>query len=90
MRKLPVSDGGRTNRTFSDPGTLFPPVWREWKHQMRTYMIHGHIHNDTRCDFWLLIRSRERVLNAGVDIKGFEPVSIEELIENNNSFKASH
>ena len=58
-----------------------------WKHQMRTYMIHGHIHNDTRCDFWPLIRSREHVLNAGVDINGFEPVTIEELIENNAHFK---
>ena len=41
-----------------------------WKHQLRTYMIHGHIHNDTRADFWPLIRNRDRVLNAGVDING--------------------
>lgn len=22
-----------------------------WNHAMRTYMIHGHIHNDTKADF---------------------------------------
>ena len=58
-----------------------------WRHQKRTYMIHGHIHNDTSSDFWPLIRDRQRVLNAGVDINGFEPVTIEELIANNEAFK---
>ncbi len=58
-----------------------------WKHQLRTYMIHGHLHNDTRADFCPLIRNRDRVLNARVDINGFEPVTLEELIENNRKFK---
>ena len=61
-----------------------------WRHKLKTYMIHGHIHNDTSTDFWPLLRDRERVLNAGVDINGFEPVSLEELIENNRRFKAAH
>lgn len=61
-----------------------------WRHKLKTYMIHGHIHNDTSTDFWPLIRDRERVLNAGVDINGFEPVTLEELIENNRRFKAAH
>ncbi len=50
-------------------------------------MIHGHIHNDRRADFWPLIAARERVLNAGVDINGFMPVTFEELVENNARFK---
>lgn len=58
-----------------------------WKHSGRSYMIHGHIHNDTRADFWPLIAARERILNAGVDINGFMPVTFEELVENNASFK---
>ena len=61
-----------------------------WRHKLKTYMIHGHIHNDTSSDFWPLICQRERVLNAGVDINGFEPVSLVELIENNRRFKAEH
>lgn len=58
-----------------------------WKHKLRTYMVHGHIHNDTTSDFFPLIAARERVLNAGVDINGFQPVTFEEMQENNRIFK---
>ena len=58
-----------------------------WKHKLRTYMIHGHIHNDTTSDYFPLIADRERMLNAGVDINGFRPVTFEELVENNRIFK---
>ena len=61
-----------------------------WKHKLRTYMIHGHIHNDTSTDYFPLIAARERVLNAGVDINGFRPVTFEELVENNRLFKESY
>ena len=61
-----------------------------WKHATRSFMIHGHIHNDTRADFWPLIAVRENVLNAGVDINDFQPVTFEELIENNRVFKGQH
>ena len=58
-----------------------------WKHQRKSYMIHGHIHADTTDDFFPLICCREKVLNAGMDINGFEPVTFEELLENNIRFK---
>ena len=58
-----------------------------WKHKLRSYMVHGHIHNDTTSDFFPLIANRERVLNAGVDINGFRPVTFEEMQENNRLFK---
>ena len=61
-----------------------------WRHQLRSYMIHGHIHNDTTSDCWPLIKSRDRLLNAGVDINGFEPVSFDELLANNRVFKLNH
>lgn len=35
-----------------------------------------------------MLCKRERVLNAGVDINGFTPATLEELIENNNRFKS--
>ena len=53
-------------------------------------MVHGHIHADTRSDYWSLLVARDRVLNAGVDINGFEPVTFEEMLENNIRFKAAH
>ena len=66
----------------------FPMV--SWNHQSRSYMIHGHIHENTDMDYWPLLVARERVLNAGCDINNFEPVSFEELVENNTRFKAMH
>ena len=53
-------------------------------------MIHGHIREDTSMDFWPLILTRENVLNAGVDVNNYEPVTFQELVENNAKFKAMH
>lgn len=61
-----------------------------WKHAMRSYMIHGHIHANTDMDFWPLICRREHVLNAGVDVNGYRPVTFDELLENNRRFKETH
>ena len=61
-----------------------------WKHAQRSYMIHGHIHNDTSADYWPLLAARDNVPNAGVDINAFRPVSFDELLENNRRFKAGH
>ena len=58
-----------------------------WKHAKKSYMIHGHIHNDTGADFWPLLAARDNVLNAGVDINGYQPVTFDELLENNRVFK---
>lgn len=61
-----------------------------WRHQSKSYMIHGHIHNDTESDFWPLLCKNPRILNAGADINGFEPVTLEELIHNNEVFKKEY
>ena len=60
-----------------------------WPHMKKTYMIHGHLHNEKDFDFWHILRDNDRILNAGVDINGFEPVTLEEMIENNRKFKES-
>ena len=61
-----------------------------WKHAKTSYMIHGHIHANTEMDFWPLIAIRENVLNAGVDLNGFQPVPFDELLANNIRFKEEH
>ena len=61
-----------------------------WKHQARSYMVHGHVHANTDMDFWPCMRARENLLNAGVEINGFAPVPFEELLENNRLFKQAH
>ena len=58
-----------------------------WNHAKKSYMIHGHIHADTSADYFPLICNRSNVLNAGVDINGFMPVSFDELFQNNEQFK---
>ena len=46
------------------------------------YMIHGHIHNAKK-ELYHLLRRLPRVMNAGVDVNGFRPVTLAELVENN-------
>lgn len=77
---LETSDGQRAL-------TLCHYPMLSWKHAMRSYMVHGHIHNDRRADYWPLLQSRERVLNAGVDVNGFMPVTFDEMLQNNQRFK---
>lgn len=55
-----------------------------------TYMLHGHIHADTDSDFFPLLANRERILNAGVDLNNYTPVTLEELLLNNRGHKALH
>ena len=61
-----------------------------WKHRGKTYMIHGHIHDDTSDELFPYLCRTERILNAGVEINGFRPVTLEELIENNKCFKSQY
>ena len=51
------------------------------------YMVHGHIHNNTDTDIFPIIRNIPNILNAGVDINHFRPVTFQELIINNKIFK---
>ena len=68
----------------------YPMVSYTKQRRDNTYMIHGHIRNDTGADFWPCLLARERVLNAGVDINGFMPVTFDELVANNKRFKFEH
>jgi calcineurin-like phosphoesterase family protein len=61
--------------------------WNQCNHG--ALLIYGHIHNNTNDTYWPLLQSMDSALNAGVDINGFEPVTLEELFENNRRFKES-
>lgn len=54
---------------------------------MRVYMVFGHIHENTNADYWPLIERSDRMLNAGVDINDFQPVTFRELVLNNQEYK---
>ena len=78
---------------FSDgrqPVTLCHYPLVSFNHARTGFMIHGHIHQKTDADYWPLLCARDNVLNAGVDINHFEPVTFEELLENNRHWKALH
>lgn len=51
------------------------------------YMIHGHLHNSDQ--FYDILKGLPRMLNAGVDLNGMKPVTLEELIRNNENFYAN-
>ena len=52
-----------------------------WPDSTTTYMIFGHIHNNTNADYWPLIEMNPLMMNAGVDINGFKPVTFDEMME---------
>jgi calcineurin-like phosphoesterase family protein len=59
----------------------------EWSGYFRGwYHIHGHIHN-ARNQVFEYIKTQERMLNAGVDINNYKPVTFQELFVNNQYFK---
>ena len=72
------------------PATLCHYPMLSYPQARRGYMIYGHIHNNTGDDYWPLIMRRPRMLNAGVDVNGFEPVTFEELVSNNVAFRQRH
>lgn len=78
---LLVNDSGHSATLCHYPMMSWPGMSRNG------YMIYGHIHNNTNADYWPLIASRDLMLNAGVDINGFAPVTLEEMIQNNQVFK---
>lgn len=49
------------------------------------YMIHGHLHGRGRY-FYPILRGLPRVMNAAMDLNGFQPVTLQQLIVNNRAF----
>ena len=49
------------------------------------YMIHGHLHQ-TRGPEYDILRHMPRMLNAGVDVNFYRPVTLAQLVENNRAF----
>ena len=58
----------------------YPILYRK-----RGYMIHGHLHQ-TRGPEYDILRQMPRMLNAGVDVNFYRPVTLAQLVENNQAF----
>lgn len=79
---LYINDSGHPVTMCHYPMMTWPGVGRGG------YMVYGHIHNNTNADYWPLIATKDQMLNAGADINGFSPVTLDEMILNNQQFKA--
>lgn len=77
-----TSDGQRHLTMCHYPMMTWPFANHEGWH------IYAHIHDNTSMDYWPLIERSPRMLNAGVDINGFAPVTFEEMKENNTTHMA--
>lgn len=51
-----------------------------------SWLIHGHIHNNKGKVYEYIRDNLPCALNCGVDINGYEPVTFEELLGNNNKW----
>ena len=59
----------------------------EWHNSFHgSYLVFGHIHNSVSSPFLEAIAGNEHMLNAGVDLNYFQPVTFEELVKNNAEF----
>ena len=81
---LTVTDSGRSATLCHYPMMTWPSASKG------SYMIYAHIHNNTNADYWPLILANRQMLNAGVDINGFAPVTLDEMIANNGRFKEAN
>lgn len=76
------------------PVTLCHYPMVEWRNSRKDdaprlgYLIHGHIHNNYSEEYRYMLR-HHNALNAGADVNNLEPVTFEELVENNLKFKLS-
>ena len=58
----------------------YPILYRK-----RGYMIYGHLHQ-ARGPEYDILRQMPRMLNAGVDVNFYRPVTLAQLVENNRAF----
>jgi len=79
---LYVSDGKHKLTLCHYPMMTWPQANRD------CYMIYGHIHANTHAEYWPPIERSGLMLNAGVDVNNFVPVTFDEMVENNNEHKA--
>ena len=61
----------------------------DWNAKHRgSYHVYGHIHNN-KDEVYEFMKQQERALNAGCMINNYEPVTLEELLENNRRFQGA-
>lgn len=54
------------------------------------FCLYGHIHNNTQWSYWDLLKTYDMHLNCCVELNGYRPVTFEELVANNERWRAEH
>lgn len=54
------------------------------------YLIYGHVHNNFKDKNWKMVRKKPNTLNACVEINDYEPVTFDELKNNNKKIVSLH
>lgn len=81
---LEIKDKGKRIALCHYPMLSWGGIGRE------SYHFFGHIHNNREGLAFETIQRMDHAFNAGVEINGYAPVTLEELIVNNEKFNASN
>ena len=72
-------------------GTYFTachyPMMDWYRRRHGAYQIYGHIHNNTSDPYFNFLQTVPQAFNAGVDVNGFKPVTLSELIRNTARYR---
>lgn len=52
-----------------------------------SFLVYGHVHGNKPEGYWPLLKTYTRALNASVEINGYQPVTFDELVANNESWR---
>ena len=63
------------------------PMMDWYRRRHGAYQIYGHIHDHTTDPYYEYLQTVPRAFNAGVDVNGFRPVTLSELIENTADYR---
>lgn len=79
---LAVSDRGRNVVLCHYPMMTWPG--------RKSFHVYGHIHNNTDMPYWPLLATYDNALNACVEVNGYQPVTLDELIASNEAWRAEN
>ena len=66
------------------------PMMDWYRRRHGAHLVYGHIHNMTKDPYYHYLQTVPRAYNAGVEVNEYRPVTIQELMENTQLYRAQH
>jgi calcineurin-like phosphoesterase family protein len=79
-----VIEGDRKGSFFT---VCHYPMMDWYRRRHGAHLIYGHIHNNTTDPYFGFLETMPQAYNAGVDVNGFKPVTLQELIHNTARYR---